>query len=183
MSNPRQLQADPQYAPTLSARARELARPPAAAEHEDHETILLFQLGADRFSLPAAAARSVRPLDRYTALPATPPWLLGLVNVRGRLLAAIDLRPLLQIPPVAPRAGALLVIVSANGAEIGLLADEVIGVHRRSSRLVPQPTNAPELAVPWILGVDATLGIHCDPALLIADPRLAIDAERSVSQR
>jgi purine-binding chemotaxis protein CheW len=184
MPPPRQLQADPLHAQTLHMRAQALAQPHALAEQEAGEPILLFRLGTDRFSLPAAAARSVQPLDRYTPLPATPLWLLGLVNVRGRLLAAIDLRPLLMITPVPPSAGALLVIVRANDAEIGLLADAVIGVAQSSARLAPQPVNAPGLAAAWIRGVDDTLGIRCDPALLLADPRLVVnDTERPAHER
>lgn len=173
--NPRLLQVDPQSAQILQARAQVLAQPHAVDATEERDTILLFRLGTDRFSLPATAARSVQPLDRYTPLPATPSWLLGLLNVRGRLLAAIDLRPLLMIEPVPPRAGALLVIVNATDAEIGLLADEVIGLQQSSARLMPQPVNAPGLAAPWIRGIDDTQSIRCDPVLLLADPRFSID--------
>lgn len=160
--------ADPRAAATLQARAQLLAQPSATAAAEIGEPTLRFMLGADQFSIPAAAAQSVQPLSRYTALPAMPPWLIGLVNVRGRLLAAVDLRPLLSIAPTPPRPGSLLVIVRGEDAEIGILADAVLGVDQRSSRIAPQPANAPGLAAPWIEGVDETLCIQCDPAQLIA---------------
>lgn len=184
MTTLRQFLADPHAAATLQARAQLLAQPSATAAAESGEPILRFRLGADHFSLPAATATSVQPLSRYTALPAMPPWLVGLVNVRGRLMAAVDLRPLLSIAPAPPLPGSLLVIARGENAEIGLLADTVLGVDQRSARVAPQPANAPGLAAPWILGVDETLCIQCDPARLIASiSHLAREIKLPTSRR
>jgi purine-binding chemotaxis protein CheW len=175
MTTLQQLQADPHSAATLRERAQMLARPLAAADTDRSEPILRFLLGSDHFAIPAAAAQSVQPLSRYTPLPATPPWLLGLVNVRGRLLATIDIRPLLALAPAPPRPGALLVIVREGEISIALLADAVLGVDQITTRLVPQPANAPGLAAPWIQGVDEALNIHCDLPRLIAHIQILAD--------
>lgn len=175
MPNLSQLQVDPLSEQILNARAHALAQLETVSDLDGSEQVLLFQLGVDRFSLPAVATRSVLPLGRVTALPATPSWILGLVNVRGRLLAAVDLRPLLKIASAPPRPGAFLVIVQISGVELALLADMVIGVERASVRLSPQPATAPGQAAAWIRGVDDALTIRIDPELLLSTSRLIVN--------
>src|SRR5829696_6942259 len=94
------------------------------------EETVIFRLGAGRYGVSARLVREVQPLAGYTPLPGTPRFVLGLINLRGRLLAALDIRPLLGSPASPPSSSAALLIVSASGIEIGLLADEVIEVSR-----------------------------------------------------
>ncbi len=62
-----------------------------------------------------------------TSIPATRPWLLGVANVRGNLVALVDLRQFLfgQRTHVTGRARVL--IVRQSGGDVGLLVDELLG--------------------------------------------------------
>jgi purine-binding chemotaxis protein CheW len=170
----KQLRADPVAWPVLAERARALATQETAAAMATGEELLIFRLGDGGYSLPACAVREVQPLGDITPLPATPPFVVGLVNVRGRLLAALDIRPLLDSPPAAPRPGAFLLIVVANGMEVGLLADAVIEVRRDTDALAPAPSTTAGRSVAWVRGVDRQLNLRLDPAALLADPRLIV---------
>lgn len=173
----RQLLDDPSAWNILVQRARALALQEETAAAEAGAATLSFRLSGSSYSLPATAVREVQPLGNCTPLPAVPAFVVGLVNVRGRLLTAIDLRPLLGLPVEPPAASAQLLIISVDDNEIGLVADSVVAVRHSASELSPAPASAAGRAVAWVRGVDDDLSIHIDPDLLFADPALIVNAE------
>jgi purine-binding chemotaxis protein CheW len=171
----RQLRDDPAVWNILEARARALAHQEADGDALLGEETVIFRLGAGRYGVSARLVREVQPLAGYTPLPGTPPFVLGLINLRGRLLAALDIRPLLGSTANSPSSGAALLIVSAGGIEVGLLADEVIEIRRCDSQLSPALSSAEGQVVAWVRGIDSGLTLLLDLALLLADPRLVVN--------
>ena len=170
----RELRADPALWATLEARARVLAQQDVAEDVRRGDETVIFQLGEARYGVAARLVREVQPLAGYTPLPGTPPFVLGLINLRGRLLTALDLRPLLGVPASPPRAGATLLIVSAGGMELGLLADAVLEIRRAESQLSTALSAAEGQAPAWVRGIDSRLTLLLDLAGLLADPRLLV---------
>ena len=171
----RQLRDNPAMWEILETRARALAHQEATDETFLGEATLIFQIGDGRYGVSARLIREVQPLTSYTPLPSTPPFVLGLINLRGRLLAALDIRPLLGSPVASPRPGAALLIVSAGGVEVGLLADEVIEIRRCATRLSPALTSAEGQVDAWVRGIDSGLTVLLDLALLLTDSRLIVN--------
>jgi purine-binding chemotaxis protein CheW len=171
----RQLRDEPAVWSILEARAHALAHQEVAEHTQLGEETVIFRLGAGRYGVAAGLVREVQPLVGYTPLPGTPPFMLGLINLRGRLLAALDIRPLLGSSASPPSSGAALLIVSASGIEVGLLADEVIEVRRGATQLSPALSSAEGQMVAWVRGVDPHLTLLLDLALLLADPRLIVN--------
>lgn len=172
-----QLRADPILGKRLEERASILATQKVDTGPRLGEEVLIFRLGEGRYGLPARFVQEVQPLTNYAPLPSTPPFVVGLVNVRGRLLSAIDIRPLLDMVRTPPDGQPLLCIVQANGMDVCLLADEVLEVRREDTDLVPSLAAAAGQGVPWVRGVDRDLNILLDPPLMLADPRLIVDWE------
>jgi purine-binding chemotaxis protein CheW len=75
--------------------------------------VMLVEVGGSSYALPVAALREIVRLPPVTRVPGLPAFVAGLANVRGRVLAVIDLRPLLRLD--APR-GDRLVILDGTGA-------------------------------------------------------------------
>lgn len=171
----RQLRNDSAARQILEARARALAARESSAETQAGEATLTFRLGDTCYGISAQLVREVQPLDGYTPLPGTPAFVLGLVNLRGWLLAALDIRPLLALPPAPPRAGAILLIVSASGLDVALLADEVIEIRPADGNLAPALATPDGHAVAWVRGIDRALTVLIDLALLLADERLVVN--------
>lgn len=93
--------------------------------------LLVFGLGTLYYSIPVNIVRGIQPLEKYIPLPFTHPYILGLVNVHGQNIVALDIRPLLHhetLPfvPSLPPAGASLLVVQLDGTTIGLLCDVVV---------------------------------------------------------
>jgi purine-binding chemotaxis protein CheW len=171
----RTLRDDPVAWRILEERARALMVQEHAVDTELGEEILIFRLGDGDYSVPAQYVREVQLLGEVTPLPFTPAFLVGLVNVRGRLLAALDIRPLLDMPEAPPQQQAFLLVLTANGVEVGLLADAVVEVRRGEGQLSPVPSSAAGRGVAWVRGVDRRLSLLLDPPALLSDPRLAIN--------
>jgi len=179
----RQLHHDPAVRDILEARARALAYQEAAEDVRQGEETLIFRLGDGRYGVSARLVREVQPLSVYTPLPGTPSFVLGLVNLRGRLLAALDIRPLLALPISSPQPAAMLLIVSASGMDVALLTDEVIEIRPGAADLSPSLASAEGQMLAWARGIDRDLTVQIDLALLLADPGLIVNqaGERGVS--
>jgi len=77
----------------LRDRAQVLARPPEQAAAADTLFELLeFRLAQERYAVETRYVREVYPLKDLTPLPCTPPFVLGVVNVRGHILPVLDLK-------------------------------------------------------------------------------------------
>lgn len=98
------------------------------------EPYVTFSLGVERF---CAAARHVNEVMRpagYTHLPGAPTGVLGVMNVRGKIIPVIDAaQPLLGQSKDDPSTGLILVLNSTHG-EIGFLVDDVQGILDHESK-------------------------------------------------
>src|SRR5512137_2182698 len=102
----------------------------AAAQDDlaDQTDYMVVFFGTQRFGLPAAACREVLKVPRIVRVPRLPPHLLGIINLRGEIVAVTDLRPLLQLAAVPPSAAFRLVVVAAGSLRTALLVERVEGL-------------------------------------------------------
>ncbi|MEK7205464.1 MAG: chemotaxis protein CheW, partial [candidate division NC10 bacterium] len=61
--------------------------------------LILFQACDEWFGLPIEWVREIHPLDRLTRVPNAPAEILGILNLRGRVLTLLDLGGCPGIPP------------------------------------------------------------------------------------
>ena len=83
-------------------------------------------VGGQLFGLPISRVQDVFAPDRLTRVPLAPPEIAGLLNLRGRIVTAIDLRRRLGLEALAGDAPRMAVGVEWKGESYGLLID-VIG--------------------------------------------------------
>src|SRR5439155_26042073 len=81
------------------ARARVLAQEPAeTAALEERLEVIEFRLADEQYGLESAYVREVYPMKELTPLPCTPPFVLGLINLRGQILSVIDIKKFFGLP-------------------------------------------------------------------------------------
>lgn len=90
-------------------------------------TGLGFRLGAYWFVAPRDDVREVVGPPPTTRVPNAQPWLAGLANVRGELLAVVDLGTFFGLPPPADPRGRRLLVLNSRSRAAGLLVDEIAG--------------------------------------------------------
>jgi purine-binding chemotaxis protein CheW len=100
----------------------------------------------------AVVAEVGRP-PAVTRVPGLPEWVAGVANWRGRILALVDLRPLLGADQVALAGAGRLVVASHDGVTLGLLADAVDGVLRVDEETMePPPVTLSDSAAALVRG-------------------------------
>lgn len=75
----------------------------------------------------AAVAEVGRP-PALTRVPGLPAWVAGVANWRGRVLAVLDVRPLLGGGQERLDRRGRLLVLAVDGVEVGVLLEEVLGI-------------------------------------------------------
>ena len=157
----------------LRARAAALAREPAAATTAATIEVVAFALAGERYGVECAYVREVLPLRDLTPVPCTPAFILGILNVRGRLLTVLDLRTFFNLSLEGIHDLHEVLVLQGNDMDLGLAVDAVLGVR---PILVDQvqatlPTGSP-IGEALVRGVTADRLIVLDAAGILADRRI-----------
>ncbi len=99
-------------------------------------------LDSQLFGLPIARVQDVFMPDRLTRVPLAPPEIAGVLNLRGRIVTAVDLRVRLGMPPRGDGRPPMAVGIELKGESYGLLIDSVGEVMKLAdSTREPNPVN------------------------------------------
>ena len=82
-------------------------------------------IGEQLFGLPIARAQDVFVVDRLTRVPLAAPEIAGVLNLRGRIVTAIDLRRRLGLAREAEDRKRMAIGIEHKGESYGLLIDAI----------------------------------------------------------
>lgn len=104
----------------------ELPRRPASAT----ERYAVFTAGGQLFAFSATRLLELGEVPAWTPLPRVPAWILGLANLRGDIVAVVDVGPLWRRPAADPAELTRLLLLGSPGGQpvAGLVAERVWGV-------------------------------------------------------
>jgi purine-binding chemotaxis protein CheW len=163
----------------LRARARALARTPRPASAESAMLkVLEFRLASERYAVESRLVQEVHPLRDLTPLPCTPAFVLGIVNVRGRMLPVLDLKRFFDLPERGLTDLHRIILVQGNDLELGLLADVIVGV--RSVETDSLQSSLPTLTgirADFLKGVSDERLVVLDLDRILLDPRIIVHEE------
>lgn len=91
----------------------------------DHAGIVYatFRVGTQHFGVAAGAVREVLRRQQCTSVPGVNAEVSGLINLRGQIVTAIDLRTRIGLPPRGPRDGSLHVVIELDESPIAIVVD------------------------------------------------------------
>src|SRR5579864_9043476 len=125
-----------------------LERPDAAAD--DEERVFVTLTVADQLcGVPVLAVRDILGEHAITRIPLAPPDIAGSLNLRGRIVTAIDLRRRLSLPPKEQGQKRMSVVAEQAGELYALLVDQVSEVMSLDSALFER--NPPTLERNWAM--------------------------------
>jgi purine-binding chemotaxis protein CheW len=87
-----------------------------------------FHVGKYLFGVDVSLVQEVVRLQMITPVPLASPEIAGLINLRGEVLTAIDLRARLGLPPAEGTREPVNVVVRVDDEPVSLLVDEIGGV-------------------------------------------------------
>jgi purine-binding chemotaxis protein CheW len=122
---------------------------------EELRRLILFQASDEWFALPIAWVREIQPLEGMTRVPNAPPEILGIMNLRGRILTLFSLATALGIPSgTRPITHAVVLDFSDPDLHIGLAAQRIAQVREVPATTVETASRDGVGALEGILGVD-----------------------------
>lgn len=172
-------------APSAAARQaifQQRAAALALAEEEEGSRpaseVVIFRLAHETYAVESPWVLEVYPLRELTPLPGVPPVIAGIIHLRGRILAVVNLKKFFDLPEGGLTDLNKVLVLSSGPMEFGILADEVSGVHRiRSDELHPPPPTLTGIRAAYLKATIPNRLILLDAGKLLADPTLIVQEE------
>jgi len=89
---------------------------------------ITFTLGGEEFAFETGYAAEVIRVPKLVKLPGNSTLIIGVFNLRGKIIAAMDIRPMLRLPEPALTRSARIIVVKGKNFTTGILTEAVLGV-------------------------------------------------------
>ena len=120
---------------------------------------LTFFLGREEYGIEILKVREIIGLMDITSVPRTPEAVLGVINLRGKVIPVIDLRLKFGMPSVERTEETCIIVVEAGELEMGAVVDKVSEVSDiASDEIEATPSFGEEVNTDYILGMGKTEG-------------------------
>jgi purine-binding chemotaxis protein CheW len=139
-------------------------KPSAQATGDDRAgKYLTFRLGAEEFGVRVDKVREIMGVQEITAVPQTPDYLKGVINLRGKVIPVVDLRLKFGLEAVEYTQRTCIIVVQVRGEvsvmQVGLVVDTVSEVlNLVGSDIENTPDFGSQLTTPFILGMAKVKG-------------------------
>lgn len=110
----------------LRRRAESLAQETVDEESRDELGILLFRLADEWYAVEVSDVREIYQEYRITPIPCVPPFILGVVNIRGEIISITDAAKLMRLGELSAEPGMAPAIVVQNAeCTTAIVVDEI----------------------------------------------------------
>jgi len=151
-------------------------------QQEQVTQVVVFRLGSELYGADIGSVLEVSPLLRVTRVPRTPGYVLGVTNLRGRVIPVVDLRKRLGLPATPPTKETRIAVAELGGDLIGMVVDAVLEVLRIPQSAVEPPspmfTKVETQNVLGVAQVDGRLIILLDLARVLDREEVKADGLR-----
>src|SRR5205823_2178792 len=154
-----------------------LARVPAQALRAGEVLeVARFLLADEFYAIETRHVTKVVRLIDITPVPGAPDFLVGVINLRGEILAVVDLRKFFDITVQASTDLSRVIVLGDDRDEFGVLADAVHEVVTlRTNEVLEPPGSVMGIERQYLRGVTKDALIVLDGAALLRDSRIFID--------
>ena len=121
--------------------------------------LISFRIGAQEFCVDIMEVREIRGWTPATALPQAPPFVRGVINLRGAVLPIVDLGSRLGLGAADPTARHVIIVAQVQNQVVGLLVDAVSDILTVTDDMIqPTPDVASEMVRTFVRGLLAIDG-------------------------
>ena len=111
-------------------------------------------------------------------MPCTPPFVLGIINVRGQILSVIDLKKFFDLPEKGLTDLNKVIIVKGDSMQLGILADVILGYRTISLQDVQSPLpTLTGIREEYLRGVTSERLVVLDVGSILSDKNIVIHEE------
>ena len=95
-------------------------------ENEQKSQLIVFRLGDEEYGLQIGQIKEVVPTPHITRLPQTPPYVKGVANIRGNIIAVVDLEEKFGLKQESNEAANnYTLVVESDEVKMGVLVREL----------------------------------------------------------
>jgi len=98
---------------------------------------LVFSVGDREFAVSIENTWEIRQADNVVPLPESPPWLRGVMDLRGKVIPVVDLASRFGFPPEA--SSGVILVAESGGEKVGFLVRRVLEVLDLPPEMVEPP--------------------------------------------
>jgi purine-binding chemotaxis protein CheW len=130
-----------------------------ASEQSIARELVAFRVDSQEYCVDIMSVREIRGWTPATAIPQSPDYVRGVINLRGSVLPIVDLASRFGLKPPEPTARHVIIIAQIGKQVIGLLVDAVSDILTvLSEKIQPTPDVASDVARSFVRGVLAIEG-------------------------
>jgi len=163
----------------LKERAEMLAKKPETSrESSFFMEVLSFMLAGERYAIEARFVVETMPLRELTSFPGLPSFIMGIVNVRGRILTVMDIKKFFDLPESGLTDLHKLIIVRYRELEVGIVADVLLGIQALAQeRMQPSLPTLTGIREKYLAGVTDEGTIVLRVEKILSDDRILVNDE------
>jgi len=135
-------------------------------EKKEDKQILVFRVASEELGLDISCVREVLRPQEITPLPKAPPFIEGVINLRGHIVALIDLRKRLTAKEMGDESNKRIIICRVNRFIVGLTVNslkEIIALSKEDIKPLPEVVSM-QMETDMLLGI-ARVGERIIPIL------------------
>ena len=138
-----------------------MAPPDSGPAKTDNRTgkYLAFHLGREEFAIQVLKVREIMGIQDITAVPQTPVFVKGVINLRGKVIPVVDLRLKFGLQEVEYTARTCIIVVQIQAPDggvslTGIVVDEVSeALNIAAGEIEDTPDFGDGVSTPYILGM------------------------------
>jgi purine-binding chemotaxis protein CheW len=124
------------------------------AKAADELQLVVFSLGREEFAVEVTQVREIMRMEEITRMPKSPHFVEGIINLRGQIIAVVELAKRLNLEVGERDSDTRIIVVEAEDIKVGMIVDAVSEVLRVSADAVePSPTMATDISAAYLQGV------------------------------
>jgi len=155
-----------------------VARVEAVEESVGAQEFLTFTLGEEEYAIDILRVQEIRGYDAVTRIANTPPYIKGVINLRGTIVPIVDLRIKFKLADVTYSEFTVVIILSVGERVIGIVVDSVSDVIMLDSEQIkPAPQFSAAMESDHITGIgtaDERMLILIDIERLLLSPKMGL---------
>ncbi len=116
--------------------------------------LVTFRLGNEEYAVDILKVQEINRMTEITRVPNTPPYVEGVINLRGKVIPVINLRSKFSLAEKDNDTQSRIMIMDIQGITMGLVVDAVSEVLRIPGDIVePTPPMASNISTEFIKGI------------------------------
>lgn len=112
----------------------------ANAQADSETQLVVFNISTEEFGVEIQNVQEIIRMTNITEIPRAPPYVKGIINLRGRIIVVISLNAIMAMPIKEHDANTRIIVADVEGTVMGFIVDSVSEVVRLSTKNIePAP--------------------------------------------